>query len=179
MKVIIDTSSLLALVRYYLPFDKSNVLSSFIEDKVLNKEIIILDKVYEECRYTSKGIVLENLSFISSKKNHVSSTDLLPNAKFFNLLEHNFINTSIKSKLSEAEFENRKSIFLESADAKILLLGLKFKGENIIVVSEETEFSNDNKAFKKLPAICKMLNIPFMTLPKFITTLQEINIQIK
>ncbi len=37
MKVIIDTSSLLALVRYYLPFDDDNVLFDLIKEKILAK----------------------------------------------------------------------------------------------------------------------------------------------
>ena len=34
MKVIIDTNSLLSLVRYYLPFDKENLLFNFIKEKI-------------------------------------------------------------------------------------------------------------------------------------------------
>ena len=33
MKVVIDTSSLLSLVRYYKPFDEKSVLYDFIKDK--------------------------------------------------------------------------------------------------------------------------------------------------
>ena len=54
MKVAIDTSSLLSLVKYYLFLDKDDRLYDFIKLKIENKEIIILDKVEEECRYTSK-----------------------------------------------------------------------------------------------------------------------------
>ena len=39
MKVIIDTNSLLSLVRYYLPFDNENLLFNFIKDKIENGEI--------------------------------------------------------------------------------------------------------------------------------------------
>jgi hypothetical protein len=40
MKVVIDTSSLIALVRYYLPFDKDDTLKIFFKKKVETKEII-------------------------------------------------------------------------------------------------------------------------------------------
>lgn len=36
MKVIIDTSSLHALVRYYLPFDKDNELESFVKQMLMD-----------------------------------------------------------------------------------------------------------------------------------------------
>ena len=54
MKVAIDTNSLLSLVRYYLPFDKKSVLFDFIKAKIKDGEIIIIDKILEECEYTSK-----------------------------------------------------------------------------------------------------------------------------
>lgn len=38
MKVVIDTSSLVSLVRYYLPFDKERKLKSFLEERILAKE---------------------------------------------------------------------------------------------------------------------------------------------
>jgi hypothetical protein len=60
MKVVIDTNSLLSLVRYYLPFDKKGVLFQFIKSKIENGDIIIIDKVLEECTYNSKGLVLPN-----------------------------------------------------------------------------------------------------------------------
>ena len=64
MKVIIDTNSLLSLVRYYLPFDKHKILYNFIKDKIQSGEIIIIDKVHEQCSYISKGIILSKLDFL-------------------------------------------------------------------------------------------------------------------
>ncbi len=119
MIVVIDTSSLLSLVRYYLPFDKQNILYDFIQEKIKSNEIIILDKVYDECKFTSKGIVVEKLEYIKDKKNQVKTTDLLPSQKFFNQLENQFINGSVKNRLTDVEFENRKNSFMESADAKL------------------------------------------------------------
>lgn len=34
MKAVIDTSSLVSLVRYYLPFDKEGKLKAFIEERI-------------------------------------------------------------------------------------------------------------------------------------------------
>lgn len=177
MNVVIDTSSLLSLVRYYLPFDKNNKLYDFFESKILSKEILILDKVYDECSYTAKGIVVKTLTYLNDKKNQIKTIDLLPNQKFFNQLENQFINGSIKNKLSPVEFENRKNQFLESADTKLLLYCLYNNVKEIVIVSEETESVNDNKSFKKLPAICKILELKIITLPKFLAMADGINFE--
>ena len=89
MKVVIDTSSLISLVRYYLPFDKNNVLFDFIKAKIENQEIIVLDAVFQECQYTSKGIVVNSLDYIRLKKNQINTTDLLPTKRFFNQFQGN------------------------------------------------------------------------------------------
>jgi hypothetical protein len=44
MNAIIDTSSLLAFVRYYLPFDKSGTFKKLFQTKFEKGEIIILIK---------------------------------------------------------------------------------------------------------------------------------------
>ena len=179
MKVVIDTSSLLSLVRYYLPFDKNNVLFDFVKMKIENNEIIVLDAVFQECLYTSKGIVVDTLEYIKLKKNQVNTTDLLPTRKFFNQLENNFINAAVKNKLSDVEFENRKNAFLNSADAKLLLYSQYNLSEGIIIVSEETEASNDNKSFKKLPAICNIMNLEIVTLPQLLKKYEGIEVEFK
>lgn len=177
MNVVIDTSSLLSLVRYYLPFDKNNKLYNFFESKILSKEILILDKVYDECSFIAKGIVVKTLTYLNEKKNHIKTIDLLPNQKFFNQLENQFINGSIKNKLSPVQYENRKNQFLESADTKLLLYCLYNKDKEIVIVSEETESVNDNKSFKKLPVICKILELEIITLPKFLSMADGINFE--
>lgn len=180
MIIIIDTSSLLSLVRYYLPFDSKDKIYNFFKEKIEAGEIIILDKVVEECIYTSKGIVLDKLKYLSEKKFQVNTKDLLPTRKFYNQLENQFINASTRKILNEIEFETRKQEFLDSADAKIILkcYSKSSKGEKYIVVTEESEASNDNKSFKKIPAICKMLDIECITLPQYLETHPEIDINI-
>lgn len=68
MNVVIDTSSLLSLVRYYLPFDNDDKLKKLIQAKVESGEIIVLDKVAEECGYVAGGVVLKDLPFLADKK---------------------------------------------------------------------------------------------------------------
>lgn len=188
MKVVIDTNSLLSLVRYYLPFDKKGVLFRFIKSKIENGDIIIIDKVLEECTYNSKGLVLEKLPYLtektflkSAKLPYKTDSLLVPNTKqFFHQLNNVFVNNIVKRSqgLSDVEFENRKSAFIESADVKqvILALTLKSKSEKVVLVTEETESSNDNKLFKKIPAICKELEIETMTLPELIAKYDGIDI---
>jgi len=134
MKVIIDTSSLISLVRYYLPFDKNSILFDFIKNKIESGEILILDAVLKECRYTSKGIVVDKFPYINQKKYQTKTDNILPTRRFFNLLENNFINTSARAKLSDVEFENRKNKFLNSADAKLILYSM-FSKEKIMIVT--------------------------------------------
>ena len=186
MKVVIDTNSLLSLVRYYLPFDKKGVLFQFIKSKIENSDIIIIDKVLEECTYNSKGLILEKLPYLTDKSflkaakvPYKTDSLIVPNTKqFFHQLNSVLVNTPIRRKLTDVEFENQKNLFIESADMKqvILTLNLKNKGEHVFLVTEETESSNDNKLFKKIPAICKELGIETMTLPELIAKYDGIDI---
>jgi len=83
MTAILDTSSLLSLVKYYLPIDKTGRLKEIIESKYLTGEIKVIDKVIEECGYTAKGIILTELEFLNEKSSHIKTNDLLPNQAFF------------------------------------------------------------------------------------------------
>ena len=186
MKIVIDTSSLISLVRYYLPFDVNFILFNFIKKKIEIEEIIILDKVFEECKYTAKDIVVKKLTFISERIKKTSN--IFPNKKFFNLVENQFCYKSMKNKLSEIEFEKIKENYLKSADFSIILYGNEasslnsFEFERPIIVTEETETKNDNKVFKKIPEICKMLGIKAITLPELFNVYckeKKLNIQFK
>lgn len=191
MKIVIDTNSLLSLVRYYLPFDTKSILFEFFKKKVEKGEIIIIDKVLEQCTYSSKGIVITTLYYLSDKAflksakvPHKTETLLAPSpAKFLRQVENQFVNTVVRRqrKLTDIEFENQKDAFLNDADMKqiILCLDIQKNGEEVILVTEETEISNDNKLFKKIPAICKELNIQTMTLPELLKKYDIIDINFK
>ncbi len=186
MKVVIDTNSLLSLVRYYLPFDKKTVLFNYIKKKIEKGEIIIVDKVLEECTYNSKGIVVSTLDYLidktfqkAAKVPYKTDSLLVPNTKqFFHQLNSVFVNSVIRDKITDVEFENLKNSFLESADMRQIILGLNIQqnGEKVVLVTEETESSNDSKLFKKIPAICKELNIPTMTLPELLEKYDGIDV---
>ena len=135
--------------------------------------------MYEECSYTAKGLVVKSLTYLKTKNNRINTTEILPNQKFFNQLENQFINGSVKNKLSKVEFESRKNTYLDSADTKLLLYSIINKQDNVVIVSEETESNNDNKSFKKLPAICKILDLKIITLPKLLKLYNDIDFVIK
>ena len=191
MKVVIDSSSLISLSRYYLPFDRNQKLYDFFKSKIESGEIVIIDRVLKECRFTSKGIVFDLLDFLDDKdflklnKVPKKTDDLIAPApqKFLRQLDNQFVNRVIlrKSKLTDAEYEVQKEAFLNDADMKQIILCLNYmqKGEETLLITEETETSNDNKLFKKIPAICKELNIETLTLPELISRYQGIDLDFK
>jgi hypothetical protein len=183
MKVVIDTNSLLSLVRYYLPFDKKGVLFKFFKSKIEKGEIIIIDKVLEQSTFISKKIIVQKLDFLidknflkTAKVPYKTDSLIVPNTKLFFHQLNNIVKKA--HNITDVEFENRKNAFLNEADMKqiILCLNLIKDGEKVVLVTEETESSNDNKLFKKIPAICKELEIETMTLPELIAKYDGIDI---
>lgn len=187
MKTIVDTSSLLALVRYYLPFDINNTLYNHLKTEILEKRIIIVNNVIEESKYISKKIIREKLVYLfdSSLKSCLIKEDnmvfLKPPKTFFNDLDNRFLVNGVKSKLRKEEYDNLRNKFLNSADSQIILYAdyLKRTNEDVQVLTEETPTSNDGKIFKKIPSICKMINVEALSLPKYLESLSDISIEVK
>jgi hypothetical protein len=104
-------------------------------------------------------------------------------AKFLRQVENQFVNTVVRKQrgLTDTEFENQKNKFLNDADMKQIILCLNYMkdSEEVVLVSEETESSNDNKLFKKIPAICRELGIPTMTLPELLDKYDGIDIHFR
>ena len=189
MIAVIDTSSLLSLVRYYLPFDKKGVLFEVIKEKFSSGKIILLDAVYEESKFVGQKIILQKLDFLSDKdflKEHkiITKTDeLIPlaPARFLNMVKNQFVTNPYQfRKLSDAEFEVQKNRFMESADAKLIMYCQHLIKDNpkeeIYLVTEETTAANDLKLFKKIPAICDTLGIPVITLPQLLEKYEEVDL---
>ena len=191
MKVVIDTSSLLSLVRYYLPFDKQEILFKIVKAKIANGEVVVVDKIIDECAYTSKGVVLETLYFLTDKlfnKTHklpLNTEFMLPPApaKFYRMVDNNFVVAVQRLRLNEIQYDSLKNDFMNSADMKMILTSLNLKKDNpmeeVYLVTEETEVSNDNKVFKKIPAICSQLNIQTINIQQLIDRFEEINVEIR
>jgi len=168
MKAIFDTSSLISFVRYYLPFDKSNKLKDFLKKQILDKKIVVLDRVATECEYQGQGQVVSALPFINEKKFKTSTTSLIAPPKFHHLIDHNFINGSVKNQFGEAEYQAERDKYLKSADCAMILYAYNNKStEKTIIITEETGFNNDGKVFKKIPENCKSIEVTTQTLPEF------------
>ena len=105
MRAVIDTTSLVSFVRYYLPFDKADNLKTLFEQKFISGELIVLDKVFEESGRVAKGIVTKQLEFLDNKKKLVKTDLILPEQKFFNILENQLCYGTQKHKLKTTEFE--------------------------------------------------------------------------
>jgi len=190
MRVVIDTSSLLSLVRYYLPFDKNRKLFEFIKEQIKVHNIIVIDEVLQESEYISSKIIVKTLEYLIDNefkkiyKVPIRTNDLIPPApkRFYNLVDNNFKTINAK-RLNSAQMEQRKKEFLSSADARMIIYILNERNsyplEEIILVTEETEGSNDRKSFKKIPAICKILDITVKTLPELLELFDGINVEIK
>lgn len=179
MKAIIDTCSLISFVRYYLPFDQDNQLKNFLETQILEKKIIVLDKVAKECEYTSQGLVISALPFIKNKKYITSTSSLIAPAKFHKLIDNNFLIGSEKKGLTDAEYQSKRDGFLNSADCAIILYAYNNKAsEEIIIITEETGYNNDGKVFKKIPENCKFIDVKTQTLPEFFKSNDLINLSI-
>lgn len=186
MIFILDSNSMLSLVRYYIKIDKNEFLLDFFKSKFKSGELLIIDKVYNECSYLAKGLVLKDLHFLKNKdflktyKVPYKTNSIIAPApkKFLRQIDNSFINTVVikQKKISDIEYEIQKNRFLESADIKQITLALNFKkeGQDVSIVTEETEYSNDNKIFKKIPAMCKELEITTITLPELLI---EFNLQ--
>ncbi|WP_394995730.1 DUF4411 family protein [Emticicia sp.] len=191
MKVVIDTSSLMSLVRYYLPFDKKAILFEAIKFRIANGEILVIDKIIEECEFLKSGIVLSSLSFLTDKsfnktyKLPLNTEFILPPApaKFYRMVDNNFVVNVQRARFNETQYDSLKNDFMNSADMKLILTCLNLKKDNltedVFLVTEETEISNDNKVFKKIPAICSQLDIVTMNIQQLIDKLDGVEIEIK
>lgn len=189
MMFIFDTSSFVSLARYYLPFDSQKKIYQHVKTSVEAGRIILIDAVLEECRFVAQKIVMEKLDFLSDKAflktNNipVKTKDIIPAApaRFYNMVENNFT-TPVKSTLTDIEFENLKQEFLNSADARMIMYAFNHNHKNTVfdlaIVTEESGLSNDNKAFKKLPSICKQLDIRTMTLPEYLSLCDDLDMNL-
>ena len=119
-KFLIDTNSWLIVVRYYLAFDDHKRLFDFLKESLENESIILIDKVFEECKFQAKSIVIKNLPFLNDKSFHSKTNEILPYPKFYNLIENQFCDSYQRKRLEDYEFENAKNEHLESADVKLV-----------------------------------------------------------
>ena len=70
-----------------------------------------------------------------------------------------------------------KNDFLNSGDGKMIMYFMNNRQGNVVIVTEESESPNDNKTFKKLPSICKIIDCEVINLPSWIQRCNGIDIK--
>lgn len=168
---IIDTSSLVAIARYYLSIRDEAKLLYFIESKFRTGELVLLKSIHCETSYTQKGIAVSLMKFLNDSELIVNDDNLLPPSpkRFSNQIDNSFCKTILKKQLSDEEFIQQKNAYLKTGDAKMILYALNNKDSNQVIITEETHYGNDGKLFKKLPAICDILEIKHQTIAEWLS----------
>ncbi len=173
-KYLFDTCSLIALVRYYIPFDLSGELKDFILKGFKSKEFIILKQVKNECKQVGKGLVFQKLPQLKSIKH--APFDATPTADIHNLIDEMFIVPLKRKQIADSNYESQKSNFINSADFNLIYCAMQ---NHYIIITEESATNNDNKLFKKIPLICQEQKIKCITLPDLLKERVDISFSIK
>lgn len=172
MRTIIDTSSLVCMAQYFNPFDDREALNSFLRTNMENGTFIILDRVIDEVRNVSQAIAYQTFSCLGVKKLISSTVGLQPSRRFFHMLDHNFVDKAIKKlKLGDDDsiYQNARDNYLQGADCGMIVYAMNAQNqlEPIQILTEESPNQNDGKLFKKIPSICRELNIPTVNIVGF------------
>lgn len=170
MTGVIDTSSLLAIARYYLPIRDEAKLLHFIELKFRSGELVMLNTIHLEASRTQKGMALMLMDFLNDEKLRVNDSGILPPSpkRFSNLLDNNLCIPLQRKKLDAETYEQLKAQYMSTGDAKLILYALNNPENDPVIITEETMLSNDGKLFKKLPAICEILGIKHQTIAQWL-----------
>jgi hypothetical protein len=170
MKAIFDTSSLHALCKYYIPLDKSGNLKKLIELEIAAGNIIIIDAVFNEARGLGGGVIINTLTFITTKKYHTRTDNIAPTPDFFTHLNGAFINQKVVTdrKITPTEVQQTKNKYPNLADGRLLIFCQSILSDNPIIVTEESRLLNDGKIIKKIPINCDVLGLKCCTLPEFL-----------
>jgi hypothetical protein len=165
-KLVIDSDSIINFFKYY-SFDKNEngiineKLIEFIISKIENNEIIVIDKVFNEL-HRPETIDIKKVI----KKDVVDSIYLFP--KVENLIDEFYIKSNERfwgndKELIKTEIRKHENTY---ADLYLIALCMELLENNnkVILISEET-LSRDDKLVKKIPTICRNLNIKCEDLP--------------
>ncbi len=185
MRTIIDTSSLVRMAQYYHPFDSTDALNAFLQTEIKNGSVIILDRVLKEIQFVSQGIAYKTFSCLKNKKFIRSTKDLIPPQRFYNMLDNNFVDRAmrnLKFRDDENGYQDARQSYLQGADCNMIVYAMK---ENTVIdpiqiLTEESVNLNDGKLFKKIPSICKELNIPTVNVVEYFKQHNEdLSIEVK
>lgn len=188
MRYVIDTSSLLALVRYYLPFDHEGILRRYLIDELSSGNIMLTKAILGECKIVSGGGIIKNLpelsdpDFLRAAKLpvDVDAGISVPPKKLTHWLNNGFVHQALKNKMNAEDFEIEKEKFTQSADLSLIILAdaLRSDGQDVSIISEETRNENDRKLYKKVPTLCAITGLSCMNLAEFLSHQKDLVITI-
>lgn len=168
-KLIIDSNSIINFFRYYY-FDKKNdniintKLYNFILTKITKHEILVIDKVFSELNRPETIDIKEKI-----KKDIIDSVYLFPTVE--NLIDDYYIKSNERFLDYDKLLINNEISKYEDKYADLYLIALCMdllkNNDKVILISEET-LSRDDKLVKKIPTICRNLNIKCTNLPDMI-----------
>lgn len=174
-KYLFDTCSLIALVRYYIPFDSQGKLGDFIHKGFETKEFIMLEQVKNECKQVSKGLVFQKLPQLKDIKS-INFNEVITD-KIHRLIDNNFIVSKFqKDRLESVEYESHKNRFINGTDFNLIYCAMK---NHYTIITEETTTINDNKLFKKISLLCEAQGIECMSISKLLQSRLDIDFVIK
>lgn len=184
MRTVADTSSLVAMARYYHPFDTVDSLNAYLLSEIRNGSLVILDKVLTESKYVSQGLAYSSFMCLHEKSIAVSTDELTPKRAFYNMVDNNFVDRIMKKmKFADDEvgYLNEREAFLNGTDCSIIIYAMN-NGTNIDpiqILTEENPNQNDGKLFKKIPSICGQLGIMTVNAVDFLKQTDSLSIEIK
>lgn len=174
-KILFDTSSLVAFVRYHLPFDEKKELQDFLSEGFNQKEFLLIKEVENECKSVSQGLVFK--TFLEPHNIIAMSFNEIITDRLHREIDNNFIVSSAKkNRLEQQEYESQKQTFIQSADFKLIHYAIQ--NPQCTIITEESLAENDNKLFKKIPKICEVKGIKWLNLTKFIQEKLELSFNI-
>ena len=170
-KYVLDTSSLLVLVRHLLRFDRDGKLLKIIEEIFSQEAAVLHAAVYGEFY---RKVAADVLDFLHD----------VPRVPIHNLtpvrLQHVYNNWTNKKKKSTGR---RLQAYSLKADCQIIehcrLMNAERLSMEYVVVTEEVPYlkkksSADPPTFKKIPDICASEGVPCMNL---VDMLKEIDVR--
>ncbi len=186
MILIIDNCSISDFFKYY-SFDKDHQkkvfskLLTFLKDKILCDEIIIIDKVYAEMLRMPKTTEIKE--FQREIKHKIIDTDYLVvevdelTMKYFieeNKKYYKYDDDRIRSAL-DGYLDRHADLYLIAYSNK-----LKEEGKKPIIISEES-MKSDNKLIEKIPTICKITNenIDYKNIPNILFEIYKDELKFK
>lgn len=197
MKYIIDTNSLLVLVRYYLPLDHNGELRELIIAAFRKGDWVITEQVLNECKQVAGGIVISEFNELAD--NQFRKLAAIPfnvniskglNAKTVtHWLNQLFVRQEIEKAMEAESVEIEKEMFRDSADFSLIVAAFnkKAEGAEVCVMTEESRNSNDSKLYLKIPLMCERTKVRCISIADYlnrhfsivgsVTTSSEVNEQ--